>query len=177
VRVATVASAAACATLAVILLVTFWVLLSPVDGGACNTSLLPSAFRDALGPVHLGGAIALSACLWALGAARREAATPGPVTLVCLGAVWVYIGACWADPDLFDVAGFFGVLGGPTIGLVGLLVLGVRTIVLMRSASPADERWRRHALSTQVLVWGCLLLGLPASMGYAWLRGAEAFCF
>lgn len=160
-----------------VLLVTFWVLLAPVEDSGCNTALLPSDFRDALAPVHLAAAVVLSACLWALGAARRGAETPGGATLVVLGAVWVYIGACWADHDLFGVAGFVGVFGGPTVGLVGLFALGVRSLALSRSPAPADERWRRHALSAQVLVWGCLLLGLPASIGYAWLRGADAFCF
>jgi hypothetical protein len=177
VRTATVATAGACAVVAGVLLVTFWGLLTPPPGDGCNTSLRPSTFRDALGPIHLAGALVLSACLWALGTVRRESTTPGPLTLLVLAAVWVYIGVCWKENELFGFAGFVGVFLGPTIGLVGLVVLGVRTVAVERSPKHPEQRWRRHAATAQTLVWGCLLLGLPASMSFAWMRGADPFCF
>ena len=177
-RRATIVTTAVCAGVFAVLLLTFWVVLSPVDADdGCNTTLAPSAFRDALGPVHLVAAGVLSACLWALGAARRGSDRPNVVTMLALGALWIYVGACWADNDLFAPAGFAGVFGGPSIGLTGLVILAVTTAVAGRSRAPRELRWRRHAASAQVLLWGALVLGLPASMGYAWLSGADGFCF
>jgi hypothetical protein len=90
---------------------------------------------------------------------------------------WVYIGACWAEHELFTPAGFVGVFGGPSVGLAGLAILAVMTVLVARSRAPRELRWRRHAAAAQVLLWGSLVLGLPASLGYAWLSGADAFCF
>src|SRR3954452_1384296 len=178
-RRATLWSTAVCAGVFAVLLVTFGLVLSPVDldDGGCNTSLAPSAFRDALGPLHLLAAIVISASIWALAAARRGRDRPGTPTLVVLGAAWVYIGACWAEHDLFTPAGVVGVFGGPSVGLAGLAILAVTTVLVARSRAPRELRWRRHAAAAQVLLWGALVLGLPASLGYAWLSGADAFCF
>lgn len=56
-------------------------------------------------------------------------------------------------------------------------MLAIRTAVVAASVDDEARRWRRHAATTQVLLWGALLIALPASLAFAWLRGASLFCF
>jgi hypothetical protein len=163
-----------------LVVVTFWVALDPVveEARDCSTNLLPSAFKSALVPVHLLALAIVSAAVWSLGAARSAAMRPGRPTIAALAAVWVYVAACLFAPDLFGIAALVGVFGGPTVGLAALLVLAVRALMTAHSTSlPPEDRWRDYASTTLALGWGALLLGIPASLSYAWLRGADPFCF
>src|SRR5919107_4735953 len=63
------------------LVVTFWVLLHPVQSDGCTTSLLASPFKTALVPAHLAAAAVLSVCVWMLSARRRRRRLPGKPTL------------------------------------------------------------------------------------------------
>jgi hypothetical protein len=65
-----------------------------------------------------------------------------------------------------------GLPGRPT--LLGLVAVWA---YVGASQRPDDSRWSDHARSAQFLLWGALLLGLPASLAYAWLTGAKPFCF
>jgi hypothetical protein len=146
-------------------LVTFWIALEPVAVDGCHTSLAPSTFRDALIPVHVAAAAVLSACVLALSTRRG--------TLAGLAIGWTYVLASLAHHDLFGVLGLVAVVAAPTIGLLGVLALLVRTLVALR----AGADWSDHALSVQVVLWGALVIGLPANLAYAWSAGADFFCF
>jgi hypothetical protein len=144
----------------------------------CNTSLAASTFKDALVPVHLLALAIVSAALWSLAAARTASERPGRVTMAALTLVWVYVGVCLFVPGLFGIAALIGVFGGPTVGLTALLVLAVRAFLTYRSTSlSGDARQDDYAITALGLAWGALLLGIPASIAYAWLRGADPFCF
>ena len=56
-------------------------------------------------------------------------------------------------------------------------MLVLRTVVALRSPQLTPTRWQHHALATQVPLWGALLIALPANLTYAWLSGANFFCF
>ena len=101
----------------------------------------------------------------------------GIPTLLVLGAVWLYIGVSWANPELFGYAGFVGALAGPTLGLGGLGILAIHAVLVWRSGERREDRWPKLSRSTLALLWGGLLIGLPASLTYTWFQGAEAFCF
>jgi hypothetical protein len=159
------------------LLVTFRVLLHPVHSDGCTTSLLASPFKTALVPAHLAAAAALSVCVWMLSARRRRRRLPAKPTLWVLSAAWVYALASVIDHDLFGPTAMASVLAAPTFGLLGLLMLVLRTVVALRSAQLTPTRWQQHAFATQVLLWGAFLIGLPAHLTHAWLSGANFFCF
>jgi hypothetical protein len=84
---------------------------------------------------------------------------------------------CVVLPDLFELVGFVAVFAAPTLGSVAVLALLIRTVVTSRSDWAPAERARAHAETARWLLWLGLLLGLPASLSYAWLSGASAFCF
>ena len=56
-------------------------------------------------------------------------------------------------------------------------MLVLRTVVALRSPQLTPTRWQHHAFATQVLLWGAFLIALPANLTYAWLSGANFFCF
>jgi uncharacterized membrane protein len=147
----------------------FWVVLQPAESVSCNTALLDSAFKTALAPVHVAAAAVLSACLLVLSRGRP--------TAFALGAVWAGVLAGLAVPAVFAPFAVAGAVLGPTLGPLALLVLLVRTVLLERSSAPPEQRWADHARTAQILLWGALLVGLPASYAHAWLSGASFFCF
>jgi hypothetical protein len=148
---------AACAAVGAGLWLLFGVLLDPVRED-CNTSLRPGAYRDAMVPAHLAAVAVLSACLW------WSSDRSGRIVLV---TVWVYALACVLRPGLIVPPAFVAVFAAVPVG--GALVLGVALhVAVSRRLRPV------HAAS---LAWGMLVLGVPASVGYAWLGGASAFCF
>jgi hypothetical protein len=138
------------AGVAVVLGLTFWVVLEPRSAAGCNTSLAPGAYRDALVPLHLAAAVVLGACAWFLSPRRR--------TAIALTAVAVYVVASLIAEDGFVVAAIAG------------LVLGWPAAIV----APIAALWRR---SPQILVWAALLLVLPGHFVAAWDRGADWFCF
>ncbi|HEY3187147.1 MAG TPA: hypothetical protein VGJ70_06715 [Solirubrobacteraceae bacterium] len=163
---------------------TFWVLLHPAPTEGCTATLPASAFRSALAPVHIAAAAVLSVCLALLSASLRGA-RPGAPTLSGLGATWAYVAICLADEDLFGAACMIGLVAASTVGLVAastvglvaVLALLIRMLLTLRSSLPAAARWRAHGFSLQVLLWGALVVGLPARFALAWLSGADLFCF
>jgi hypothetical protein len=176
-RRTTVASLTVGVLVAAGLVVTFWLLLHPVQSDGCTTSLLASPFKTALVPAHLAAAAALSVCVWMLSASRRRRRLPAKPTVWFLSAAWVYELASVIDHELFGPAAMASVIAAPTVGLLGLLMLVLRTVVALRSPQLAPTRWQHHAFATQVLLWGAFLIGLPANLTYAWLSGANFFCF
>ena len=148
-------------------IVLFQSILEPARYDGCNTSLVPSTFASALVPAHLAAAVVLAACIWVVSGPR-----PGPWTSSGLAAALTYALASVAVPDLFQLVGFVAVFVAPTLGSLAVLALLVRAVV----TAPA-ERARAHAQTARWLLWLGLLLGLPASLSYAWLSGANAFCF
>jgi hypothetical protein len=174
VRRIALSSLAAVTLVAAAVLMTFWVALRPVDVGGCHTSLAPSAFTSALIPVHVVAAAVLSAFAWALSARRRGRTLPGRPTLYALIAGWAYVLASLAKHGLFGLLAITAMVAAPTIGVLGALALLVRTLIALRAPAPA---WSDHAFSVQVLLWGALLIGLPANLAYAWSGGADIFCF
>ena len=157
-RRTTLTTVAACGAVAAGLWLLFGVLLEPVREG-CNTSLIDSPYATALVPAHLIGAAVLTTVL------RR----PRGVLI----AVWVVIAVCLVLPGIFGVIGFAAVFAGPLIGIPALLALAIGAAVNARR----PDRWAKFAPMATALAWGVLLLGLPASVSYAWLEGASAFCF
>jgi hypothetical protein len=149
----------------------FQAILEPVRDG-CNTSLIPSTFATALVPVHLAAAVVLAACIWTASGPR-----PGPWTRRGLAATLTFALVCVAVPDVFGIVGFVAVFAAPMLGPVALLALLIRAAVTARSGRAPAERARAHAQTARGLLWLGLLLGLPASVSYAWLSGASAFCF
>ena len=176
-RRATVASLTVGVLVAAGLVAIFWVLLHPVQSDGCTTSLLASPFKTALVPAHLAAAAGLSVCMGMLSARRRRGRLPAKPTLWFLSAAWVYALASVIDHDLFGPAAMASVIAAPTVGLLGLLVLVLRTVVTLRSPQLTPTRWQHHAFATQVLLCGAFLIGLPANLTYAWLSGANFFCF
>src|ERR687885_1827968 len=109
-RRTTVASLTVGVLVAAGLLVTFWVLLRPVQSDGCTTSLLASPFKTALVPAHLAAAAALSVCVGMLSARRQRRRLPAKPTLLFLSAAWVYGLAGVLDHDLFTVAAMASVI-------------------------------------------------------------------
>src|SRR5919199_3802034 len=124
-RRTTVASLTVGVLVAAGLLVTFWVLLRPVQSDGCTTSLLASPFKTALVPAHLAAAGALSVCVWILSARRRRRRLPAKPTLWLLSAAWAYALASLIDHDLFALAAMASAIAAPTVGLLGLLMLAL----------------------------------------------------
>ena len=151
--------------------VLFQSILEPVRDG-CNTSLVPSTFATALVPAHLAAAAVLAACIWAM-----SGPDPDPWTRRGLAAALLYALASAAVPALFAPVGFVIVFTAPILGSLAVLAMAIRTLATMRSGWPADERAREHARTACWLLWLGLLLGLPASLSYAWLSAASVFCF
>jgi hypothetical protein len=151
--------------------VLFQSILEPVRDG-CNTSLVPSTFASALVPVHLAAAVVLAACIWAV-----SGPSPGPWTRRGLAAVLTYALVGVAVPDVFAPVGFVVVFAAPTLGPLAVLALLIRTVVTARSGGAPAERARAYAQTARGLLWLGLLLGLPASLAYAWLSAVSVFCF
>jgi hypothetical protein len=173
VRRVTLSSLAVVLVVAAALIVTFWVALEPVQIEGCHTRLAESTFKSALIPVHVAAMAVLAVFAWLISARRRGRALPGHPTLGALAAGWLYVAASLADHDLFGLLGLVAVVAAPTVGLLGVVALLVRTLVALRGG--AD--WGDHAFSVQVLLWGALVIGLPANLAYAWSSGADFFCF
>jgi hypothetical protein len=152
-------------------LVLFQSILEPVRDG-CNTSLVPSAFASALVPVHLAAAVVLAGCIWVISGPR-----PGPWTRRGLAAVLAYALVSVVVPDLFALVGFAMVFVGPTLGSAAVLALAIRALLTARSGQDPAERSRTYAQTARWLLWLGLLVGLPASLSYAWLDGVSVFCF
>ena len=151
--------------------VLFQSILEPVRDG-CNTSLIPSTFATALVPAHLAAAAVLAACIWVVSGPR-----PGPWTRRGLAAALAFAVVCVAVPDIFEPVGFVVVFTAPTLGSAAVLALLIRALVTARSEMAPGERARTYAQTARWLLWLGLLLGLPASVTYAWLSGASVFCF
>jgi len=149
----------------------FQTILEPVRDG-CNTSLIPSTFATALAPAHLAVAMVLAACIWAM-----SGAGPGPWTRWGLAAALTFALVSAAVPGVFAPVGFVVAFAAPTLGLLAVVALLIRTVVTERSGRSPAERARAHAQTARGLLWLGLLLGLPASFTFAWLSGASAFCF
>jgi hypothetical protein len=152
--------------------VLFQSILEPVTDAGCNTSLLPSTFATALGPVHLAAAVVLAGCIWVMNGPR-----PGPWTRRGLAAALSYALASAVVPGIFAPVVFVVVFGAPVIGPLAVFALLVRTLLTARSGLPASERAHEHAETARWLLWFGLLLGVPASAAYAWLSGVSLFCF
>jgi hypothetical protein len=75
-------------------------------------------------------------------------------------AVWAVIVACLVFPALLSLIVTVAVFVAPLVGVA----LAIAAIANLRAVAP-------------VLPWACLVLGLPASVGYVWLAGANPFCF
>jgi uncharacterized membrane protein YhaH (DUF805 family) len=71
-------------------------------------------------------------------------------------------------PALVGMVAVVPVFGGLIVTLAVVAVLDRR-----RRA----QRWSRAAQGAQLVTWACLLIGLPASYGYAWTDAAQLFCF
>jgi hypothetical protein len=123
-------------------------------------------------PVHLAAAVVLAGCIWAASGPR-----PGPWTRRGLAATLTFALVCVVVPDVFGIVGFVAVFAAPTVGSAAVLALLIRAVVTARSGWAPAERARAHAGTARGLLWLGLLLGLPASVSYAWLSGASAFCF
>ena len=164
---------AACAGVAGGLWLLFSVILEPVASDGCNTSLIDGPYKSAMVPTHVAAAAVLSWALW------HQAQATGRLVDVTRGgliAVWSVVVLCVVVPGAAGILGFVGVFGGPLIGIPGLLALAVATAVtFLRTRGRGD--WEAYAPMTRVLGWGALLLGVPGSIGYAWLEGANPFCF
>ena len=151
--------------------VLFQSILEPVRDG-CNTSLVPSTFESALAPAHLAAAGVLAACIWVISGPR-----PGPWTRRGLAAALTYALVSVAVPELFEPIGFVAVFAAPTVGLLAVLALAIRALVTAGSSLAPAERARAYAQTARWLLWLGLVLGLPASVAYAWLSGVSVFCF
>ena len=151
--------------------VLFQAILVPVTDG-CNTSLIPSTYASALAPAHVVAAAVIAACIWVLSGPR-----PGPWTRWGLAAALTFALVSAAVPGVFAPVGFVVAFAAPTLGLLAVVALLIRTVVTERSGRSPAERARAHAQTARGLLWLGLLLGLPASFTFAWLSGASAFCF
>src|SRR4051794_15935807 len=132
---------------------TFWVVLHPVAHDRCVTSLAPSTFSSALIPIHVVAAAVLSAGVWMLGARRRGLPLPDRPTLWGLGIGWTYVAATLLDHDLFGLLALASFVAAPTVGILAVLALLVRTLLAQRAGGEDDALWRDHAFSAQVLLW------------------------
>jgi hypothetical protein len=149
----------------------FQSILEPVRDG-CNTSLIPSTYASALAPAHVVVAIVLAGCIWVLSGPR-----PGPWTRRGLAAALTYALASAVVPGIFQLVGFAAAFVAPTLGAAALLALLIRMLLTARSGRPPAERAEAQARTARWLLWGGLLLGVPASAAYAWLGAASPFCF
>jgi hypothetical protein len=151
--------------------VLFQSILEPVRDG-CNTSLIPSTFASALVPAHLAAAAVLAACIWTVSGPR-----PGPWTRRGLAAVLTFALVCVVAPGVFELVGFVAVFAAPILGSLAVLALAIRALLTAGSSLAHAERAGVYAQTARWLLWLGLVLGLPASVAYAWLSGASAFCF
>ena len=133
---------------------------------SCNTSLPPGTFRSALAPAHLMVAAVLVGCLWSLGANRVALAVVGAVALVSA-----------VIAPVFGVIGLVAVVVGPTVGGLAILAVLIRTAIVARSVREPPERRAAFIMCAQYALWIGLVFVLPASVVFAYLRGASIFCF
>jgi hypothetical protein len=152
--------------------VLFQSILEPAKSDGCNTSLIPSTFATALVPVHVAAAVVLAGCIWMVSGPR-----PGPWTRRGLAAALTFALVSVVVPGVFAPVGFVVVFAAPLLGLLAVLALSIRTLLTARSSLGPAERAGAHAQTARWALWLGLLLGLPASLSYAWLSGASAFCF
>lgn len=156
------------------LVLVFGALLEPGEVDGCMVGLHPGPYADALIPAHLA-AFALLAALVARLAAARSA---GPWTPRALAALTAFVLAAVAWHPLMDWPAIAALIAIVPVGGSLLLAGVVHTAITARTASlsPA-QRWERHALAAQVLLWAALVLALPAHFAGAYLNSAGLFCF
>jgi hypothetical protein len=141
------------------------VLESPQES-SCNTSLPPGSYRDAFAPAHLAVAAVLVGCLWSLGENRIALGIAGAVALLSA-----------AIPVVFTPIALVVVVAGPYLGPVAILVVAVRTTIVARRVRGPAERRAAFTACARYALWLGLVLVLPASAIFAYLRGASIFCF
>ena len=169
-RRSTLITVAACAAVAAGLWLAFWILLEPVESASCNTTLLDGAYEDALVPAHLAGAALLSWAVWEM---ARTTGVGLRGTRIALIAIWVVIGLSFAEPGVFGLLALVLSGVGIVVGLPALAALGIGVLVNLRR----PNRWESYAAMARVLAWGCLVVGLPSSIAFAYGEGASLFCF
>jgi hypothetical protein len=158
-------TAIACAAVWAAVIALFAVVLeSPNTFDRCVTTLLPSAYRDALAPAHVALAGVLSAGIVGLSAARNGDGIGRP-TALALAAVWV-VGLVWlakagALPSILAAA--------PAVAIA----IGLRR----RAGAPATREERRLAMGTATALWIALVAGVPVSVVAVYVNGSDLFCF
>jgi hypothetical protein len=141
------------------------VLDSPQELG-CNSSLPPGTYRSAFAPAHLAVAAVLVGCLWSLGENRTALGIAGAVAILCA-----------VVPPVFAVIALVAVVTAPTIGSAAALVLVIRTAIVARRIREPMERRAALTQCARYSLWLALVMLLPASAVFAYLRGASIFCF
>jgi hypothetical protein len=170
VRRSTLLAVAACAAVGAMLWLLFGLLLEPVRSTGCSTRLADGPYRTALGPAHVVAAAVLSWAIWQLAVRTGRGPRATRRTLV---ALWILVAICVVIPGVAGVIAFVGIFAGPFVGIPLLVAVAIAALANLR----AQERWRRFAAMATVLAWGSLVIGVPASLAYAWLDGVSLFCF
>jgi hypothetical protein len=144
----------------------FQVVLEPPASSRCSTSLAPGTFRSMLVPLHLGAAAILGGCLWELDANRRALAAVAAFALLSV-----------VVPGVFGIFGWVVVLAAPSLGLLAVIALLIRTAIVVRSVREPAERRAALAGHARMALWLGLVVALPANLAFAWLSGVSVFCF
>jgi hypothetical protein len=176
-RAAVLGSAAIVATGAVALALTFHVLLDPagIEEPGCRTSLAPGRFADWLGPAHALAAAVLGGCIAWVAAARVGGRVPRG-TAIWLAGVALIVAVCLAL-DTVGPLGFVAVFAAPPLLVIAGAAYAIGTVAIWRRDQDPGARWASLAANTEILLWILLVAGLPGSVAWAWLRGADGFCF
>jgi hypothetical protein len=141
-------------------------VLDAPDSLACNSSLPPGPYRSAFAPAHLAAAAVLVGCLWSLGENR-----------VALGIASAAVLVCAVVPPVFGVVALVAVVAAPTIGGAAALALAIRAAIVARRVREPAERRAAFTRCARYSLWLALVLLLPASAVFAYLRGASVICF
>jgi hypothetical protein len=108
----------------------------------------------------------LIGCLWSLGEKRIALGVAGAVALLSA-----------AIPIVFAPIAIVVVVIGPYLGPIAILAVALRTTIVARRVREPAERRAAFTACARDALWLGLVLLLPASAIFAYLRGASIFCF
>ena len=171
-------AALACLAVSAAAFAALWALFGAVlpvsDDPGCSTGIPPGAYRDAFAPAHMLAAGAIGAAVLRLHAVRRGGRRAWAVLLLAAVAACALVSFLWPAPIALVALVAMGasVTLGPALGVT----LAIRAALVVRREG-AQGAWPAHAASIELAGWFALVIGIPATLGFAWVNAASLFCF
>jgi hypothetical protein len=158
----------------------FGAVLDGTRSQGCASGLPANAYGDALVPVHVASAAVLWVTAAWLAARRAPDGRVPPRTIGVLAGIAAVGAAAFVSDAVAVVVCAAAMLLLFPLCLV-LAVQGVTRAIASwrrrRAAERSPASWPDRAAVVQSTVWVLLLVGVPASAGWAYLNAASLFCF